>query len=472
MHYAFGLTQGVSAKIRGDEEMDDGGPTAGIFYFVFLIIVDLFFYGFGAAIHALNSKEVERKATEEKNGKAEKLYRLICDPGHYINTVHFVVTFVNLTAGGFCVRQFALFVHGWLQQVTLALTGGMMGDEPAAIVSLIVSGVACIFVLLTLGVIIPKRIASRYPESWAYMAVNPVYFATNLFLPFTGLINLTASGILRLLGIKADEDGMDVTEEEIISMVNEGHEQGVLQASEAEMITNIFEFGDKEAQDIMTHRKNILAIDGDMSLHEAISFMVGESNSRYPVYVGDIDHIIGILHFKDAIRYQEQHAASASARSVKSIKGLLREVKFIPETRNLDVLFHNMQSLKIQMVIVIDEYGQTAGLVAMEDILEEIVGNIMDEYDEDDCYIEEKSENEYIIEGLTPLEELEDRFGIKFEEEEFETLNGFLISKMDRIPREDEQFEVEYQGYNFKVMTVKSNVIQTVLVTRLEEKVI
>ncbi|MBO5094410.1 MAG: HlyC/CorC family transporter [Lachnospiraceae bacterium] len=274
-------------------------------------------------------------------------------------------------------------------------------------------------------------------------------------------------GIAKAFGIQTDGD---VTEKEIISMVNEGHEQGVLQASEAEMITNIFELDDKEAHDIMTHRKNIVAIDGNMSLQEALDFMIGESYSRYPVYDGDIDHIIGILHFKDAVRVREtSKSAVISEKKVKSIKGLMREARFIPETRNIDVLFHNMRSMKIQMVIVIDEYGQTAGLVAMEDILEEIVGNIMDEYDEEEAHIEEKSENEYIIEGLTPLEELEERFGISFEEEDFETLNGFLISKMDKIPDDDEQFETDVGGYHFKVLSVKNKMIENVLVTKLPE---
>ena len=283
-----------------------------------------------------------------------------------------------------------------------------------------------------------------------------------------GLLKKFFHGLAKSLGIHTDGD---VTEKEIISMVNEGHEQGVLQASEAEMITNIFEFGDKEAQDIMTHRKNIVAIDANTSLQEALDFIIGESYSRYPVYEGDIDHIIGILHFKDAVRAREtSKSAAVSEKKLKNIKGLIREVKFIPETRNIDVLFHNMRAMKIQMVIVVDEYGQTAGLVAMEDILEEIVGNIMDEYDEEEDHIEEKSENEYIIEGLTPLEELEERFSISFEEEDFETLNGFLISRMDKIPDDDEQFETDVGGYHFKVLSVRNKVIENVLVTKLPQK--
>lgn len=260
---------------------------------------------------------------------------------------------------------------------------------------------------------------------------------------------------------------IEQTEEEIISMVNEGHEQGVLLANEAEMITNIFEYGDKEAKDIMTHRKNIVAIDGAMPLKEAIHFIVNERNSRYPVYEENMDHIIGILYLKDAMRIHALH--EDLNEPICKIEGLIREAEFVPETKNIDSMFQTMQSLKIQMLMVVDEYGQIAGLVTMEDILEEIVGNILDEYDEDESYIEEKNENEYVMEGKTPLEEVEERLHISFEEEEFETLNGFLISKMEKIPEEDEEFDLDVYGYHFKVLSVENKMIHTVLVTKNEE---
>lgn len=260
-----------------------------------------------------------------------------------------------------------------------------------------------------------------------------------------------------------NKDGSD-TEEEIISMVHEGHEQGLIQASEAKMITNIFEFDDKQAQDIMTHRSNIVAIDGEVTLDEASRFMLQQRHSRYPVYEENIDHILGILHLKDALRmqYKDQNRNEP----VGKIPGLLREAKFIPETSKVDTLFRTMQSTKLQMVVVVDEYGQTSGLIALEDILEEIVGNIMDEYDEEEEHIAQTSKDQYIIEGLTPLKELEERFGISFHEEEFETLNGFLIARMDKIPDPQDEFNIDVGGYNFKVVSAANNRIQSVLVTQ------
>ena len=235
------------------------------------------------------------------------------------------------------------------------------------------------------------------------------------------------------------------------------------------MITNIFEFSDKQAKDIMTHRNTMVGIDGNMNLRDAIAFMLEKNNSRFPVYLDNIDHIIGILHIRDAMKKLSENESDAS--SIRRIKGLLRQPMYVPETKNIDALFHSMQLTKTQMVIVIDEYGQTSGLVSMEDILEEIVGNILDEYDEDEDYIESTDNaNEFIIEGKTPLEDLEDKFGISFDQEEYETLNGLLIAKLDRIPNDDEDFSVDMNGYNFKILMVRNHMIQSVLVTKLPEE--
>lgn len=275
-------------------------------------------------------------------------------------------------------------------------------------------------------------------------------------------ILLRVSGKVRAV-LKARKEAQQAAEENILSMVNESHEQGYIEASEAEMISNIFEFGDKQAQDIMTDRSNIMAIEADMTLRDAMDFVLNERNSRFPVYKENLDHIVGILYLKDAFRIARNRALLDMP--IGEVEGLLRTAHFIPETRNVDDLFKTMRATKLQMVIVIDEYGQTSGLVAMEDILEEIVGNIMDEYDEEEGYIQEKGKNKFIIDGMTPLEELEERFGISFGEVPVETLNGFLVSKMERIPTEKERFSITVEGYNFKVIEVENKMVKRVVVT-------
>lgn len=294
-----------------------------------------------------------------------------------------------------------------------------------------------------------------------WMFITPVYYYVRFTAPLTVLISVTANGILRLLGVNVSGDRSDVTEEEILSMVNVGHEQGILHANEAEMINNIFEYGDKEAKDIMINRNNMIGIECTMTLQEAAAFIVDAHNSRFPVYDGTIDHIVGILHLKDVMRMQMNDRMKN--KPIGKIKGLLREPRFITEKRKIDDLFRVMQTEKIQMVIVIDEYGQTAGLVALEDILEEIVGNIEDEYDEEASYISSNGANSYVIQGKMPLEELEEQLKISFEEEPFDTVNGFVISRLEHIPEDGEDFEFDYEGYTFRIMEVKDRMIQTVL---------
>ncbi|MDE7251211.1 MAG: hemolysin family protein, partial [Lachnospiraceae bacterium] len=366
-------------------------------------------------------------------------------------TVQLIVTLINLVMGVSFLRMFSVMAQK-------ALESGYLKEavSPTLITALafILSGAVLLYVLLTFGVLIPKRLGVRYAYKWSYACINPIYFIMKLFTPITGLVSVTSKGVLCLFGIHGDSNPEDVTEEEIISMVNEGHEQGGLLATEAEMINNIFEFGDKEAQDIMTHRNNILAIDRSMTLEEALDYMLSESKSRFPVYEDNIDHIIGILHLRDAMEFQREQVNMSVP--VGEICNLVREAEFVPETKHIDGLFKTMQHTKTQMVIVVDEYGQTSGLLAMEDILEEIVGEIMDEYDEDEAHIEEtENADEYIIEGITPLEELEERFQVSFHEDTFDTLNGFLISKMEKIPDENEEFSIDVDGYSFRILSVE-----------------
>lgn len=424
--------------------MDDAGPIAGIF--IVLLFLDIFVYAYSAALQNLDEIEVERRA-EEKDKKSIRLLKLLNHPNGYVNTVQMITTMINMAAGALFVRFSAL-------HLTVPET--------------VAWALALLYIFLTFGVLLPKRLAARNAEKISYTFAGIAEAILIILAPFTGAVSLTARGILFLCGIKGREDESDVTEKEIINMVQEGFEQGVIEDNEAEMITNIFAYGDKEAQDIMTHRNNVVAIDGNMHLKEAIDFMLAGTNSRYPVYEENIDHVIGILHLKDAMRYHRKDDKADGC--VKDLEGLLREAYFVPQTKKIDELFEEMQSKKLQMAIVVDEYGQMDGLVAMEDILEEIVGNILDEYDEDTEYIEDKGNDEYIMEGKTPLEDLTERFGIDFTGEEFETLNGFMIARLDHIPEVGEEFNVDYQGYNFKILSVENKMIQSVLVTKLPEE--
>lgn len=259
----------------------------------------------------------------------------------------------------------------------------------------------------------------------------------------------------------------DVIEEEIISMVKEGHEQGVLLDSEAEMIHNIFEYADKEAKDIMTHRKNIVAINGNMSFYDMVAYVDDTGKSRFPVYEDDIDNIIGVLHIKDAFLFCQKNEIFRTP--VKDIPGLVREVDFITETIKINTLFKKMQSEKSHICIVIDEYGQTSGLVAMEDILEEIVGDIEDEHDEEEQTFSMDSDGSYTFDGLTKLSDVLEVIELPVKVDEFETLNGYVISLLEKVPDDRDCDTIVKHGYRFEIQKVENRIIRKVRITKSYE---
>ena len=442
--------------------MDEGLPSVSLLIFAAVLLVDIFIFGFDAAITRIKEEDLEKKDRENKDKITSGLLKILEDPKRHIRAMNVFVMAVNMVLGGFVTRHIARYV---VSSLTL---------EESFILAKVVeilTGVVILLLVMSFGVRIPERLAARKPEQWAMVCYRPVSFVRLIATPLVVVIRGITGAFLYLFGVREDDNLADVTTEGIISMVSEGQEQGVLQETEADMISNIFEFSDKEAQDIMTNRNAMVAIDANMTLKQAVGFMMDTNNSRFPVYLDDIDHIIGIMHIRDAMKKLSEE--TNSDLPIRKIKGLLRQPKFVPETRNIDSLFHNMQSSKTQMVVVIDEYGQTAGLVSMEDILEEIVGNIMDEYDEDENYIKPtKNRDEFIVEGTTPIEVLENKFEMSFGDLEFETLNGFMISKLERIPEEDVDFCVEADGYSFKILSVGNHMVQSVLMKKLpkEEK--
>lgn len=438
--------------------MDGDHAIGAIAVFAVLILAEIVLYGFISAREALNEGELERRAQEGEE-KAKKLLNLLGKSELFQIAVHAALTSCGLAAGAYLLRT----AVSWGRK--------LWGAQPSFWQEALVACgavVLLLLLLLLLGFYLPKKLASRNPESWASAVQGPAAFLAWFFYPAAWAVRALGRVVLRLFGIDPDEDTGKVTEEEIMSMVNEGHEKGVLQASEAEMITNIFELDDKEASDIMTHRTSVKALDGHMKLEEAVKVILTENNSRFPVFHEDIDDIIGVLHLKDAVIAMEKQ--ENRQKELAEVPGLLREADFIPETRNISNLFKSMQSKKTQMVIVVDEYGQTAGIITMEDILEEIVGSIMDEYDVDEIHIRSDGPGAWTAEGSAELEEVEEAAGVRFDEEEIETLNGFLVAQLDRIPQEGEQPEIVYGGYRFQVLQVENNMIQTIKIIRETEK--
>lgn len=268
----------------------------------------------------------------------------------------------------------------------------------------------------------------------------------------------------KLRGVFEENDDKGKLAEELVDKIEEGYERGVLTKREMRMICNIFDYMDKDAKDIMTHRKHIVALDGEKTVTEAFQFIVQQNYSRLPVYDEEIDNIIGMIHLRDAMKcYVDE---SLRTVPVKELGEYIRPVSFIPETRSIDKLLLQMQKDKMHMAIVIDEYGQTSGLVTMENIIEVIVGNIQDEYDNEEEKIIKQADNTYIVDGTTQLDELEELLSITFDEEDFDTINGYLVNCLDHIPQSGEKCSVQFEGYTFEVKSVDRKMIKKVRISK------
>lgn len=402
--------------------------------FVLLICMDFILSAAGAALQTLSDSTIE----EYDSAAAKRVSSLKDNPMPLIRAC-------------------------WLFHILTALPAGFLISTYSGVKSVLVA-VLCGVIVYLFSKSLPRLVGKKYAVLFGLRFHTLTRALICMSMPLTSLLTLITNVLAALVRINPRQLEDEVTEDEIISMVNEGHEQGVLDEHEAEMINNIFRLDDTQAQDIMTHRKNIAALDGELPLTQAIAFMIEEANSRFPVYDGNIDNIIGVLHVKDAMSVQAK--GEYASWLIKDIPDLIRKVDFIPETRSIDDLFRSMQHKKVQMVIVVDEYGETAGLVTMEDILEEIVGNILDEYDVDEHNILPDGSDAYLMAGMTTLSEAQEVLQITFDSEDYDTLNGYLVSCLDRIPDVEDHSEICKDGWRFTIREVEGRMIKWVRVSR------
>jgi len=282
---------------------------------------------------------------------------------------------------------------------------------------------------------------------------------------FMALVLVRLTGNMKKIDFsKFKEDEENEYEEEIMNIAQEGHEQGVILADEAEMISNIFEFGDMDAKNVMCFRQKIVGIEVNTTLEEAVHFMVNQHFSRYPIYEDDLDHIVGILNFRDAVKVWLTAPDS-------SLLQIMRKPFFVHEAMDINELLTQMKENKIHLAIVADEFGQTVGLITMEDILETIVGDILDEYDVEDVeIIRYPDKGEFIASGMIRLDDLEEELGITFDTEEFEILNGFLINEIGHLPEIGEEVKVHFKGYTFSTKEQKDKILRQIHIVKDKEE--
>jgi putative hemolysin len=405
-----------------------------------LIFMNAFFSATEIAVISLNDSKI-RKMAEEGDRIARKLLRLIEDPAGFLATIQVGVTLAGFLSSAFAATLFAERLYR------------LIGLDIPAIrsVSIIVVTLVLAYFSLVLGELVPKRIAQNNPEKLAKGVAGIILALGAILRPFIWFLTFSTNVVLRLLGIDPTKTERRITEEEIRMMVDVGRESGSIHAEEKKMIENIFEFNDKTVSEVMTHRTNIISLDVTATFNEIMDLAVHEKYTRIPVFEGDIDNIIGILHVKDLLCY----AAEGFAQPF-DLRQIIRPPCFVPESKNMDALFREMQRDHLQFAVVIDEYGGTAGIITIEDLLEQIVGNMQDEYDEEEQPIVQKDSSTFLADGMATLDEVSDMVGQEIGEEipheDFDTIAGLVVNLLGRIPEDNEFPEVVYHNLRLKVL--------------------
>ena len=432
---------------------------AQFMFLILLIGLNAFFASAEIALLSVNESKIKQQA-EEGDKKAIILKNLLDDPNKFLSTIQIGITLAGFLASAFASDIFAEKLAELLNKAGLKAPETLLNNIAVVAITIVLS-----YFTLILGELVPKRLAMKKSDLIARIIVGPINALSVVTSPFVKLLSVSTNFVVRLLGIDPNEEDAPVTEEEILLMLDEGEEKGTIDESEKEMINNIFEFDSKVVTDIMTHRTDVVAISIDATLDEIVSLVNEEKYTRFPVYEGSIDNIIGILHSKELIKYIN---IDQSEKTHFDLSKMIRDAYYIPSSKKIDELFKEMQKNKVHMAIVIDEYGGTAGIVTIEDLMEEIVGNIFDEYDidEDENDIEKLDETTYLINGAIDLDTVEEFFDIKLPIDEYDTLSGFVIGQLGRIPEEDDKPEVEFNGLLFKVEEIDEKRITKVKVCR------
>lgn len=431
--------------------MDDpGSPLALILVFA-LVLVNAFFAMSEIAFISLNDSKLRRDA-EEGNKKARMISKLLDEPNNFLATIQVAITLSGLLSSAIAADTYADPAAEFLAKY-IPIDADIIHGITVLVLTLLLS-----YVSLVLGELVPKRIAMHYPEKISYAIAGILSLCYKLFKPFVVLLSGSTNIVLRLFGINPNEEPEEATEENIRMMLDAADEKGTIEESEKEMINNIFEFDDRSVGEIMTHRKDLTAVEITTPIGEAVDLAISDGYSRMPVYDETIDSIKGIIYAKDLLSLIGDPDLER-----RKVEDFIRPASFIPESNSCREAFMEFQQKKIQAAIVVDEYGGTAGLVSMEDLIESVMGNIQDEYDNEEEEINEIDKDNFDFEGTVLLDDIEEILDIETDEDaDYDTLSGLIMDILGRIPEEDEHPVVTYQGVEFTVVLVEEHRIAKV----------
>lgn len=407
---------------------------------VLFLVINVVLHLAETAIISMNDKKLKNMAAAGDR-KAKRLEKLLSKPTRFFTAMHTGVNVSALFAAAVLMMAICERLHQKQMNTALSLWIAVVA------VTLLLSYLITVF-----GEWLGKRIGENNSESAAMALATPALVFVAILTPFIGLVELSGRGLVRLFNVESDGNNEKAAEEEIRLMVDAGEEKGFIPENEKMMINNIFEFDDMEIDRVMTHRTDVVAVPHDISFQELVSIAAKERYTRLPVYEETLDNIIGILHIKSLLTFMEEESHENF-----DIDKLLIAPYFVPQYKTADALFKEMQTNRLHMAVVVDEYGGTAGVVTMEDLLEFIVGNIQDEYDDEEMEIQKISESEYIVEGTADFQTVMELLEVELDEDEeedwdYDTIGGFVMGYLDKIPALGDQFQ--FKNVQFEVMDI------------------
>lgn len=407
-----------------------------ILVLILLIALNAFFASAEMAFVSLNDAKIEKEA-KNGNKKAKQIHKMLQEPSKFLATIQIGITLAGFLSSAFASETFADELAPILNNLI------PIGLATWNTISIVLITIILSYFTLVFGELVPKRFAMKNCEKVAYASIGIIKTISIITAPFVKFLTFSTNFVSKLFGVSA-QDEETVTEEEIRMMVDVGEEKGAIEETEKELINNVFEFNDKVVSEVMIHRTEIFAVDIKNNISDVLNQIDDVKYSRIPVYDENIDDIKGILYTKDLIKVLKKQ------KDVK-VKTIMRDAYFVSENKPIDDLFRELQKNKMQMAIVLDEYGGTSGIITMEDIIEELVGNIFDEYDDVELDYEKIDENTFIINGNVSIHDAKKILEINIPEGDYDTLSGYLIEELGRIPEDDENPVIETQNVTYKI---------------------
>jgi len=438
--------------------LEEGSLWGPLILQVILLFVNAVFASAEIAVISMNDNRIA-KLTLEGDKRAIRLTKLTEDSSQFLSIIQIAITLASLLGGAFAAENFASRLTNLLINLGLNIPYSVLNP-----ISVILITVLLAYITLVTGELVPKRVAMRNAEKLALSLSGLLYVIAKLFAPLVWLLTVSTNSVLRLIGIDPDAVDDEVTEEDIRMMVDVGSEKGSINESEKEMIQNVFEFNNKTAEEVMTHRTEAVILWLDETEDEWDEKISQTRHSKYPVCDGSADNVVGVLHVKDYFRLED--------RSRENImKNIIKPAYFVPETVRTDVLFQNMKKTRNHFAVVFDEYGGMSGIITMNDLLEQIVGDIDDDISSpEEAEIVKIGENTWRIKGSAYLDDVSKELQVSLPDEDFDTFGGLVFGILGIIPEDGSTLELEEFGLRIAVEEIKGRRLETATVYKKTDK--